>query len=365
MLACIAQAADTISLPNCSVDTIAPGSESTASDTSRRTVVSRITNLCDQVIELRDSILPRKGGNSFDTLFIEEQRSKFSFGLRMQQSGMTFTGVAYNDVETPVHTRDEFGSRMSTTLGATVDYRGLSVSFGFNPAKLFRDNSSTSTRIRSYGNRLGFDFLYGTDNDLLHYSTYDSAIHYQSRTVKKKELMASGYYVFNARRFSYPAALTQRWKQKRNAGSVIANATYFRHELTDKKNGIQDAFDFQKTTTFYGLSIGGGYGYNLVWGKQRWMAHLSAIPALVVYNEYKTDLVNNGSGSGFLNSTRYSRSRFPNFNVAGSLAIVRYMKNSHLCLSSTVRTISLYKVNNSKVNDTNWLAQISYGYAFF
>lgn len=90
------------------------------------------------------------------------------------------------------------------------------------------------------------------------------------------------YYIFNHRRFSYPAAFNQSTQQKRSSGSAIAGIGFTRHTLSidwQMLNGIfEDAlgvdllenFDeepLKEKVVYTDLSFSGGYGYNWVFAK--------------------------------------------------------------------------------------------------
>jgi hypothetical protein len=111
--------------------------------------------------------------------------------------------------------------------------------------------------------------------------------HLEAGDVKMKMANLAGYYVFNHRRFSYPAAFTQSYIQRRSAGSWLAGISYQGGTIEttdDLKARSPKSPDIQIRIGHIG--IGGGYGYNLVLG-QKWLLHLSILPTFVVYNYNK------------------------------------------------------------------------------
>ncbi len=90
------------------------------------------------------------------------------------------------------------------------------------------------------------------------------------------------YYIFNHKRFSYPAAFNQSTQQKRSSGSAIAGMGFTRHTLSvdwQMLNSIcKDALSIdlfenfneeplREKVIYTDLSISGGYGYNWVFAK--------------------------------------------------------------------------------------------------
>ncbi len=88
--------------------------------------------------------------------------------------------------------------------------------------------------------------------------------------------LIDGYYVFNHRRFSYPAALAQSKIQKRSAGSVLVGLSLgiIGVDMTDATDGLT------KSSAEGRLSLGVGYGYNWAFQGGKFLIHASFIPML-------------------------------------------------------------------------------------
>jgi hypothetical protein len=99
-----------------------------------------------------------------------------------------------------------------------------------------------------------------------------------------KVINLAGYYTFNHRRFSFPAAFTQSYIQRRSAGSWLAGVSYQGGSIKtndELKARNPNAPDVSIDIGHFG--IGGGYGYN--WALSRkWLLHFSMLPTYVVYN---------------------------------------------------------------------------------
>lgn len=94
------------------------------------------------------------------------------------------------------------------------------------------------------------------------------------------------YYIFNHKRFSYPAAYSQSTNQRISAGSFILGITYneqsfnFDHSKFDPsiENRLDNSLKF-RNINYKDFSINFGYSYNWVFAKD-FVANLSLTPAV-------------------------------------------------------------------------------------
>ena len=91
--------------------------------------------------------------------------------------------------------------------------------------------------------------------------------------VSQNALNLNFYYAFNSRRFSFPAAFSQSYVQKRSAGSWMIGASF-----DGSKTEMKDM-----TIRLNEFAVGGGYAYNLV-VHRHWLFHLSALPTVTIYS---------------------------------------------------------------------------------
>ena len=94
------------------------------------------------------------------------------------------------------------------------------------------------------------------------------------------------YYIFNNRKFSYPAAFSQSTNQRRNAGTFIAGFSISKHHLdfdyTALPGFIQEAMNPAmkvKNIKYTNANISFGYAYNWVFTRNC-LACLSLTPAI-------------------------------------------------------------------------------------
>ena len=99
------------------------------------------------------------------------------------------------------------------TISVGVSYVGLSVSLSLNPAKLAGKYHDYEFNFRSYGKRFGFDFAYQDAKNFTGWHEHEGMerIDLPEDVLSVKTLNMNAFYVFNHRRFSYPAAFSQSY----------------------------------------------------------------------------------------------------------------------------------------------------------
>ena len=223
-----------------------------------------------------DSILSaRYQRANIDTNYIVRPQTKWTLSGRLNVSGAKIT--AKGDEE-----GRQFDSEMTadykSTINVGVSYLGLSLNLSINPAKMFGKYRDYELGFRSYGKRFGFDLAYHDAHNFKGWQELDGVR--QDFTTSEemfhlRTLNVNGYYVFNHRRFSYPAAFSYSYIQRRSAGSfLLAASGQGQHGEVNGEIPIK----FKMTN----IGIGAGYGYNYV-PARGWLLHLSALPTFIVY----------------------------------------------------------------------------------
>lgn len=185
-------------------------------------------------------------------------------------------------------------TRVSTSLGVKVGYKGLSLSYSFPVGGDKGQNLSFRTAGRWYSLNLrwhkfkakqarihyagsarlrGIDDPYATTEEEF-FTDWDEpeSWNYSEKEsfaspVKLQTLIFDGCYIFNYKKFSYAAAYTQKTYQVRSAGSPIAGlmAYYADFKYNDARNAdLIYAMDGIGRLRQYQMSVGAGYAYNLV-----------------------------------------------------------------------------------------------------
>lgn len=230
-----------------------------------------------------DSLLTARYYRSpYDTNYVVRPEGKLTLKVRLNQSGNSFNAKGTVD---GTYSKAELSTSHKTTVSIGASYRGISASLALNPSKLSGAYKDYELNLNYYSSRFSLDFSYQR-SETLSGDIYlgDDVNQLESGSVTLKVVNLAGYYAFNHRHFSYPAAFTQSYIQRRSAGSWLAGITYQggRIETSDDlKAKNPDATDISIKIGHVG--IGGGYGYNLVIGKKL-LLNLSLLPTVVVYN---------------------------------------------------------------------------------
>ncbi len=108
-----------------------------------------------------------------------------------------------------------------------------------------------------------------------------------------------GYYVFNNKRFAYPAAYKMGLVQRRTAGSWMLTARYMQGDLYNSHEAAMDSYNLLDCFATMQASVGGGYSVNFVpWhrdpvgqrdeGLRNLTINLTAMPVITLFNYLKT-----------------------------------------------------------------------------
>ena len=178
-------------------------------------------------------------------------------------------------------------------LGVNVSYRNLTIGIQRNISKFFDDGGSNNTEYSasSYGNKFGGEFSYSLMGRYTLWNANDREWHKRLSSIQSKRLFANGYYVFNHRHFSYPAAFTQSYHQKRSCGSALIGL-FFSNEWIDIDTSLlqEEAGEqlgdvrYPQQITSRSFGINGGYAYNWVLGS-KWMLHGSLVPSISLHKK--------------------------------------------------------------------------------
>ena len=219
----------------------------------------------------------RKG--DVDTAYITRPQTKWTFTARYNISGAQ---IESEGIENGRHFKSEMKADYKSTLSVGVSYLGFSLNASLNPAKMLGKYSDYELNFNSYGKRFGFDVIYQDAKNYRGWTETDGMerVTLPADLLSMKTLNVNAFYVFNSRRFSYPAAFSQSYIQRRSAGSFLLAASGMGQRGT--VNG--ERLDMQETAfKMTNIGLGAGYGYNYVPG-QGWLLHISALPTFIVYS---------------------------------------------------------------------------------
>lgn len=298
----------------------------------------------DSALDFRDRIVKN------DTSYIVRLPQKITLGTAVNCSGANIDARG-NDGSGDIRTA--LSTKMKTTVSVKVSYRGLGIGLKIDPFNAFSRKSSTELNMAFYGNRIGIDAVYQSSG------VFKGTIgrggdkaYVPEGTVNMDMLLVNTYYAFNAKRFSYPAAFSYSWVQRRSGGSILAGVSYSLGRLNASADDIIGNEPMTLNTS-YG-SIGVGYGYNFVM-KQHWLLHVSAIPQVVFYSHNRLRIGEDSQRAPY---------RFPDMMVIGRLSIVRQFQKYYFGISGKVTTSTIGDRQKLLLNNTKWIGQVSFGVKF-
>lgn len=249
-------------------------------DTTKYQRLRRKLTFADRTLFMGDSLLAKNYHKvKFDTNYITRPDARWTIKLRTNISNAKLRTISRKDAklsETLVR------SELRGTVSMAVAYRGLGLGVALNPAKLAGKSKDFEFNLNSYGNKFGFDIVYLDSKTYQGTQTFDAVETGISKgTVSQKALNLNAYYAFNGNRFSFPAAFSQSYIQRRSAGSWMVGASFDGSRTEIKGSEALGTKDTRISVN--DLAIGIGYGYNLV-PTRHWLFHLSALPTYTIYS---------------------------------------------------------------------------------
>ena len=302
--------------------------------------------------ERMDSVLAsRYYRTPYDTNYVVRPEGRLTLKVRLNQTGNTFHAKGtVNDV----YSKADLSTSHKTTLSIGASYRGLSASLAINPSKMSGSYKDYEFNLNYYSSRISLDFSYQRAESLSgDIERMGNSYSMESGDAKMKVVNLVGYYTFNHRRFSYPAAFNQSYIQRRSAGSWLAGISYQGGTIEttdDLKTRSPKSPDIQIRIGHIG--IGGGYGYNLVLG-QKWLLHLSILPTFVVYNYNK--LIVNGE-------RREAKHMRFNMIFNERAAVVYNFSPRYFAGATLVMNNSVFDDEVVIVNQNKWRARAFFGF---
>lgn len=305
--------------------------------------VERVKHVVDRVLDIRDSYRKSRA----DTAYLMRTPGRLRLKLTLNAYGSDITtrgGEGGSGFESRLRAQNKY------TTSVSASYRGLSLSVAFNPAKLAGRNKDYEFNLNAYGNRLGADVIFQSAK------TYEGTVTADERqldvpvgSVSQNMLTLNAYYVFSGRRFSFPAAFTQSWIQRRSHGSFMLGASFMGGRISTDYGDVLDTGSAKLGIACGALGV--GYAYNWVI-KERWLLHISTLPQLVVLNRCRLTTAAGKEKMPY---------RFPNAIAVGRLAVVRHFGKYFAGLNAVVNTLHIGDRDELSLGSTKWRAKLFVG----
>ena len=189
-----------------------------------------------------------------------------------------------------------FSPNLGTKMGIYFGWRWIFLGYTFDVEDLFGENKNKPKKkemsLNIYSSKFGMDLYYRkTGSDFKLRSQEGFNLDEQIKNIQFDGLQSNiiglnAYWIFNHKKFSYPAAYSQSTNQRKSAGSFLAGFSYSRHKILfnhnklpgPMKENLNPQLQFNKIN-YSDYSLGFGYGYNWVFAKN-WVSNLSLLPGI-------------------------------------------------------------------------------------
>jgi hypothetical protein len=305
------------------------------------------TQKLQRMLRHNDSLMTvRYRSGNIDTNYISRPTTKWTIVARMNVSGAK---IETEGMDNGIPFKSEMKADYKSTLSVGVSYLGFSLNAALNPAKLLGRYRDYELNFNSYGKRFGFDIIYQDAHNFKGWHDHEGMdrIELPDGMLKVKTLNVNAFYVFNSRRFSYPAAFTQSYIQRRSAGSIL---------LAASGQGQHATLDYTQKTDMKmtNIGLGMGYGYNFVPG-EGWLLHISALPTFIVYSNTSMTFGDNRVPLSY---------HFPEVIITGRGAVVRQWRNKFLGMSMVFNFTNIGHKESLTVHNIKWRVRTFFGLRF-
>ena len=291
----------------------------------------------------------------YDTAYIGRPDARWTIKYRGNLSGADMRTTTVTD---GVQNRSRVTADCRGTLSMAVAYRGLGLGVAVNPAKFAGKCKDFEYNLNSYSNRYGFDVVFLSSKTYHGYKASDAQrIDIKKGQISQNALNLNFYYAFNYRRFSFPAAFSQSYIQKRSAGSWMIGASFdgSKTELNDMTIRLNE------------FAVGAGYAYNLVMARH-WLCHLSALPTMTIYSHDYTKTkttADEGNGQTATNTIRHDmKYHFPSAIITGRGAVVYSWRNKFAGATAVYNYSVAGNEDHLQVRRNKWRVRMSFGFRF-
>ena len=289
---------------------------------------------------------------SVDTNYITRPQTRWTVKARYNLTGSAINtyGMAGGE-RLQTHTTN----KSKNTISLAGSYTGITLALTFNPSSFVGWYNDFEYNTNEYYNRMGFDIIVQRAKNARGWTQLGD----QPRTRIGKDLISlrsfnfNYYYAFNYKKYSYPAAFSQSYIQKKSAGSFMLGASFQWQKLHTTTGNADIGYDLVRLKAA-NVGVGAGYGYNFVI-KRDWLLHLSALPTLIIYSRARMWTSNDYETMPY---------HFPEFIATGRFALVRnwgrYFAGGTMVYNYTL----IGDRDNLQVGNGKWRARAFLGFRF-
>ena len=216
--------------------------------------------------------------HKYDASFIEvpERPWRIILRTRMNETDIDFVNLnSFDNGGSATDTRMalNFDSKLGTSAGIWVGYRGLGIGYSYKLQK----NAGSNFYISGTGAKFGINLRIRALNIDDFHMDFDYKENNKPKSleadakflspIRANSVYLNTYYVFNGRRYSQAAAYNQAVIQQKSAGSLLIGGTGFASFIDMAKPENASIIALADSLGYIALaqiSIGVGYGYNWV-----------------------------------------------------------------------------------------------------
>ena len=250
--------------------------------------------------------------NITDSAYIEDQHYNYTV---MLQNTNTYELYTLRNKEGQSIT---FAPDMSWRLGPYLGWRWVFLGYTFDLKHINASDHHTSKKeldLSLYSSMLGVDLFWRQTGNDYHIERMKLGDDINASAMRKAPFDGfkssikgfNLYYIFNHRKFSYPAAYAQSTVQRRSAGTMLLGIGYTRHKLEVDWDKLSDLVDSRlnpdgthepsakidsslmfSQVKYSDVNVSCGYAYNWVFAKN-WLFNFSLSMGLA-YNQSSSDV---------------------------------------------------------------------------
>lgn len=214
-----------------------------------------------------------------DSCYIEPNYFNYAFMLQNTNFYQSYNLRAISDDDRVQ--RISLSPATTFRIGPYFGWRWLFFGYTFDVSRPQKAGKAVQFNVSIYSARIGVDFVYVKNTGNFHFNSIRGFEGVESHALKDRSFGGMStynqslnlYYVFNSKRFSYPAAYSQSTIQRRSAGSFLLGLRYDQSRCNFDANSLPEILT-QDNRLFEGFkgasfnhrnySISFGYAYNWV-----------------------------------------------------------------------------------------------------
>lgn len=316
-----------------------------------------------------------KAFNAMDTNYIEPQHYNYTIMLQQTTTYEMYTLRSKNGQELV------FSPDMGIKLGPYFGWRWLFLGYTLDLRALHNKHNESAKKefdLSLYSSTIGIDLFWretGNNYRIKSVTLNDDDSWHTLHSLPFSGLNVSIkgfnlYYIFNHKRFSYPAAFSQSTCQKRSCGSALLGVGYTHQSLKLDYNSLEETLSdkLQESTftlddelkfnrvKYTDINISGGYAYNWVFARN-WLLAASLSAAL----SYKQSTGEREKSEHF--SFRDFRNLGFNLDGVGRFGVVWNNTRWYAGFSAIVHSYNYHKTQFS-ANNTFGSLNLYFGWNF-